>query len=295
MKKIIRRAVLTFAVCLCAGAVLPIEAQETAVVIKPVASGYAPVNGLKMYYEVYGEGQPLVLLHGSYMNIGMNYGALIPLLAKHHKVIALEMQGHGRTADINRPFSFDALADDVDGLLQYLDIKQADVLGYSLGATVALDFSIRHPDRLRKLVFISSAYKTEGWSEAARKVFLSMKAGFLDQTPLKTQYDQLAPDKGHWRAFVDKMIQFDAAPFDLGADKIRALHMPVLMIGGDNDGVDLDHVTALYRLLGGGVFADMQGVPKSQLAILPGCGHVSLMMQTDKLYALISEFLDNTK
>ncbi|MCW3463449.1 alpha/beta fold hydrolase [Chitinophaga nivalis] len=257
----------------------------------PKKTGYAPVNGLKMYYEIQGEGRPIVLIHGSYMTIDMNYGALIPELAKTHQVIALEMQGHGRTADIDRPFSFPALADDVAALLQYLKVDSADVLGYSLGATVALQLTLRHPALVRKLVFISSAYKYDGWSKEAREIFAKMDPAFLESTPLKTAYDQLAPDKSHWKTFVTKMIKFDEQPYDLGAANIKAIKSPVLMISGDNDGVDLHHITDMYRLLGGGVFGDMAGLPASRLAIIPGASHVSLMMETHKLLAIIQPFL----
>lgn len=254
-------------------------------------SGYAPVNGLKMYYEVHGAGKPLVLLHGSYMNIDLNYGQLIPELAKTHQVIGLEMQGHGRAADIDRPFSFSSLASDVAALLQYLKIDSADVLGYSLGGTVAFELAIEHPSLVNKLIVISSVYKYDGWIQAARDIFPTMKPEFLEHTPLKTEYDRLSPDKSHWKTFVTNMTKFGATPFDLGAEKVKQIKSPVLIISGDNDGVDLNHLADMYRLCGGGVFGDMIGLPKSQLAIVPGATHVSLMMETDKLVHLISPFL----
>lgn len=258
-------------------------------------SGYAPVNGLHMYYEVHGSGKPLVLIHGSYMNIELNYSQLIPELARHHQVIACEIQGHGRTADIERPYSFAHLADDVAGLLQYLNIERADILGYSLGGTIALEFGIRHPELTDRIVFISSAYKYEGWVQAARDIFPTIVPEFFEQTPLKTDYDRLAPDPSHWKEFVHKLAHFDATPFDLGAENIRAMAAPMLIINGDNDGVELDHIIDLYRLCGGGVFADMTGLPKSRLAIIPAAGHVSLMMETEKLLALILPFLNTEK
>lgn len=257
----------------------------------PKTSGYAPVNGLKMYYEVHGSGKPLVLLHGSYMAIDLNYGQLIPELAKTHQVIALEMQGHGRTADIDRPFSYPALASDVAALLKYLKIDSADVLGYSLGGTVAFELAIEHPSLVNKLIIISSVYKYDGWIQAARDIFPTMKPEFLEHTPLKTEYDRLNPDKGHWKTFVTNMAKFDATPFDLGAEKVKQIKSPVLIISGDNDGVDLNHVADMYRLCGGGVFGDMTGLPKSRLAIVPGATHVGLMMETDKLAHLITPFL----
>lgn len=255
------------------------------------SSGYAPVNGLKLYYEIHGEGQPLVLLHGSYMTIDLNWSQVIPELAKNHKVIALEMQGHGHTADIDRPISYKGLADDVAGLLKYLKIDSADVLGYSLGGTVAYEFAILHPAMLKKLVLISTVYKYNGWQKEVLDVLSTFKPEFFDQTPLKPAYEKVAPDPAHWRAFLTKYMTFDKENFDLGADNIKTIKAPTLLIMGDNDGVDLQHKAEMYRLAGGGVFGDMAGLPKSQLAILPGTTHVSLMMETDKLLSIITPFL----
>lgn len=255
-------------------------------------TGYAPVNGLKMYYEVYGEGQPLLLIHGSYMSIDLNYSGMIPELAKKYKVITFELQGHGRTADIDRPYSFAGFADDAAGLLKYLNIEKADVIGYSLGATIAVETAIKYPAMVGKLVFISSTYKMDGWSPATRQIFGMIKHEFFEHTPLKTEYVRLAPDTSHWRAFINKLSKFDAEPFDLGADNVKGIKSPVLMITGDNDGLDLNQVADMYKLLGGGVNGDMGGIPKSKLAIIPGKSHVTLMMDTPKLLAYISPFLE---
>jgi pimeloyl-ACP methyl ester carboxylesterase len=256
------------------------------------SSGLAPVNGLKLYYEVHGEGKPIVLLHGSYMTIDLNFGELIPQLAKNRKVIALEMQGHGRTADIDRPVSYKALSDDVAALLKYLKVDSADVLGYSLGGTVAFDLAINHPEMVNKLIAVSTVHKYTGWSQAVRDVLKTIKPEFLDGTPLKTEYDRVAPDPRQWHAFLDKYMKFDQQDFDLGAENIRKIKSPVLLIMGDNDGVDMSYKAELYKLCGGDVFADMQGLPQSQLAIIPGATHVTLMMQTDKLVPVIMPFLN---
>lgn len=201
------------------------------------------------------------------------------------------MQGHGRTADINRDYSFPALASDVSELLKYLKIDSADILGYSLGGTVAFQMAISYPQKVKNLVVISSVFKSDGWIKPAREIFTAMDADFFEKTPIKTEYDRLAPDRSHWKTFVDKMIFFDKQSYDLGADNIRSLRSPLLLIGGDNDGVDLNHVSEIYKLRGGGVFGDMAGLPKSQLAIIPGSTHVSLMMQTEKLIDIIDPFL----
>ena len=267
-------------------------AQQKPAVPKTLkSSGYAPVNGLKMYYEIHGDGKPLVLLHGSYMTIDLNFAQLIPELAKKHKVIALEMQGHGRTGDIDRPYSYTSLASDIDGLLNHLKIDSADVLGYSLGGTVAFELAIKHPKRVTRLVIISSVFRLDGWIQSARDLFPTIKPEFFEKTPLKTEYDRLAPDKSHWNDWVYKMVASEVVPFDLGADNIKALKCPALIISGDNDGVDLNHIAEMYRLCGGGVFGDIGGLPKSRLAILPGMTHVTLMMETAKLMSIIDPFL----
>jgi pimeloyl-ACP methyl ester carboxylesterase len=255
------------------------------------SSGYAPVNGLRMYYEVHGDGKPLVLLHGSYMTIDLNFAQLIPELAKNYKVIALEMQGHGRTGDIDRPYSYPALASDIDGLLKHLKIDSADVLGYSLGGTVAFELAIKHPQRVTSLVIISSVFRHDGWLQSARDLFPTIKPEFFENTPLKAEYDRLAPDKSHWKDWVNKMVASEVIPFDLGSENVKRLKCPVLIISGDNDGVDLNHIAEMYKLCGGGVFGDIAGLPKSRLAIVPGMTHVTLMMETAKLVSIINPFL----
>jgi pimeloyl-ACP methyl ester carboxylesterase len=255
-------------------------------------SGYAPVNGLKIYYEIYGEGKPLLLLHGAYMTIDMNWAQLLPELSKTRKVIALEMQGHGRTADIERPFSFEGMADDVAQVMRYLKIDTADVIGYSLGGTIALELAIQKPSLVNKMVIISSAYKSEGWLPQIRSMFQTFKPEFFDSTPLKPAYESVAPDPKYWRSFVTKMIEFDKKEYNLGEEKIKAIKVPVLLIMGDNDGIDMAHKASFYKMLGGDVSGDMAGLPKSQLAILPGSTHVSLMMKTDAILSLLKPFLN---
>lgn len=256
--------------------------------------GYAPVNGLKLYYEIHGEGKPILLFHGSYMSID-GWGHFLQQLAKTRKVIAVEMQGHGHTADIDRPFSYASMADDAAQLLKYLKIDKADILGYSLGGTIALEFGIKHPELTDKIVVISSVFKHEGWSADVRNALKSMKPEFLDKTPMKTEYDKIAPDPKHWRDFVKKLTDFDNTDFNLGEENIKNMKSPVMLIMGDNDGVDPDHTIQMYRLLGGLVFADMTGLPKSQLAILPGKTHVSLMENTQPMADMIKAFLDGKK
>jgi len=266
-----------------------IQAQKDSTSSKQ--TGYAPVNGQKIYYEIYGEGRPLLLLHGAYMTIGLNWEPLLPELSKGRKVIAIEMQGHGHTADRNRPFSFDSLAADAAAVLQYLKIESADVAGYSLGGTVALQMAIQYPALVKKLVVISSAYSSEGWLPEVREMFKTFKPEFFDFTPLKPAYEKVAPEPGHWHDFVVKMVAFGKEDYNLGEEKIKKIVCPVLLVMGDNDGVSMNHKASFYRLLGGDKSGDVAGIPKSQLSILPGTTHVTLMMQTEKLLPMLKTFL----
>ncbi len=259
--------------------------------LKPADSGYAPVNGIKVYYEVYGEGKPLVLLHGAFMTIEMNWGQLIPELSKTRKVIAIEMQGHGHTPFSDRKLDLATMASDVVGVMDHLKVDSADVVGYSMGGSVSYQLIIQNPKRVKKLVIISSTYKSSGWLPAVTNGFKSMKPEFLMNTPLKTAYDAVAPDKTKWTKFLEQMIAFVKTPFDMGDANIAKITSPVLLISGDNDGLDKVELMKTYQLLGGGVSADLGPMPKSHLAIVPSQGHVSLMMQTKIILGYLDDFL----
>src|SRR5258705_4656954 len=259
--------------------------------IKPAASGYAPVNGIKVYYEVYGEGRPIVLLHGAFYTIEMNWAQLIPELSKTRKVIAIEMQGHGHTPFSDRELSITTLASDVEKVMDYLKIDSADVAGFSMGGSIAYQFAVQSPKRVRKLVIISSTYKTSGWLPVVNGGFKNFKPEFFDNTPIKAAYDAVAPDKTKWRKFLEQMFAFAGEPFNVGDSNISKIAAPVLIISGDNDGLDKVELMRTYQLLGGGVSADLQPMPKSQLAIVPSQRHVSLMMQTKTILGYLDGFL----
>lgn len=280
-------------------AIMFIAASSNGQQIKPSRSGYAPVNGIKVYYEVYlpagqagGQGMPIVLLHGSFYTIDMNWSQLIPELSKHRKVIAIEMQGHGHSPYSDRALSITTLASDVEKVMDYLKIDSADVAGYSMGGSIAYQFAVQSPKRLRKLVIISSTYKTDGWLPIVNTAFEDFKPEFFDNTPLKTAYDAVAPDKTKWRNFLEQMIAFADVPFNVGDSNIAKIAAPVLIISGDNDGTDKLELMKTYQLLGGGVSADLKPMPKSHLAIVPSQGHVSLMMQTETILSYLKEFLN---
>ncbi|MDQ0109799.1 pimeloyl-ACP methyl ester carboxylesterase [Chitinophaga terrae (ex Kim and Jung 2007)] len=259
--------------------------------IKPTSSGYAPANGIEVYYEVYGEGMPIILLHGAYYTIELNWGRLIPELAKTRKVIAIELQGHGHTPYSDRKLSRATLASDVEKVMDYLKIDSADVAGYSFGGQVAYQFAIQSPKRLRKLVIISAAYKSEGWVPEVINGFKKLKPELFANSPLQAAYDAVAPDKTKWTKFLEQMMASAGQPFNLGDDNIAKITAPVLIISGDNDGMDKVELAKTYKLLGGNVSADLQPMPKSHLAIVPNQSHVSLMQQTKTILDYLNGFL----
>jgi len=272
-------------------AIMFVASRSNGQPIKPSNSGYAPVNGIKVYYEVYGEGRPIILIHGAFFTIDMNWSQLIPELSKTRKVIAVELQGHGHTQYSDRKLSFPTLASDVAGVMDHLKIDSADVAGFSMGGSVAYELAIQSPKRVRKLVIISSTYKSSGWTPEVNNAFKALKPEFFAATPIKTAYDAVAPDKTKWTSFIEQMIAFAQTPFDLGDSNISKISVPVLIISGDNDGLDKIELAKTYKLLGGGVAADMGPMPKSQLAIVPSQGHVSLVMQTTTILGYLNSFL----
>jgi len=260
---------------------------------KDAKGSYASVNGLNMYYEVHGTGQPLVLLHGAFSAIGTSFGKLLPGLAKTRQVIAFELQAHGRTPDIDRPLSLEGMADDVAAALRQLGIKQADIFGYSMGAGVALHVAIRHPDVLRKLVLASITYNLSGVHPGLMEGLADMKPEMMFGSPWHEEYTRIAPHPENFATLFAKKTQMDRGIQDLPAETIRAIKAPTLLIIGDSDLVRPEHAVEMFRLLGGGVFGDTPaGLPNSQLAILPGTSHVTVVDRADLLLAIIPPFLD---
>ena len=259
---------------------------------KPAEKGYADVNGLKMYYEVYGSGKPIVLLHGSFLTIPLNWSHIIPLLSKDRKVIVAEMQGHGRTRDISREVSYEAMADDVSGLLKHLRIDSADILGYSMGGAIAFQFAVRHPDQLRRLIILSGVYAHNGWWPDVEASFATFTADMFKGTAIQKQYDSLGNDPAHFPDFVHKVIGIDLKPFDWSKE-VKNIQAPIFMAIGDADGVRYEHALELFRAKGGGKMGDLHGLPKSRLAIIPGTTHVGMMKRMNWLIPMIADFLDS--
>jgi pimeloyl-ACP methyl ester carboxylesterase len=257
-------------------------------------TGYAPVNGLKMYYEVHGSGDPVVLLHGSFMTISNNFNwtEWIGELSKTRKVIALEMQGHGRTADIQRDFSYEHLADDVAALLDSLKIPSADLIGYSMGGGVAIQCAIRHPNKVRKVVSISAVFRHDGLVKEALGAFRQVTSETFKGSPIETEYKKLSPTPNEFPNFVKRVIAMDLKPYDFGADKLKATKAPMFFIHGDADGVRLEHISEMFRLKGDEIHGDLRPRSASRLAILPNTTHVTLMERMPVIVPMVNDFFD---
>src|SRR5262249_45331291 len=202
-------------------------------------TGYEPVNGGKRHYEVHGSGEPVVLLHGAFMTITNNWTGWIGELAKTRQVIAIEMQGHGRTADIPRDITYENLADDVAALLAHLKIPRADLIGYSMGGAVAMQCAIRHPDKVRKVVVISSMFRRDGMVKEARDVFPKLTADAFKGSPIEVEYKKLSPTPDDFPNFVKRILATATKEYDFGADKLKATTAPMFFIHGDADGIRL--------------------------------------------------------
>ncbi len=252
----------------------PPQGEDTT---KDAKGQYASVNGLKMYYEVHGTGKPLVLLHGAF-----GWATTFPALAKNRQVIAVELQGHGHTADIDRPLTFEQMADDTAALLKQLKIEQADFFGYSMGGNVALAVAIRHPKLVRKLATNGSHFGRleEAYEPETRKQFMSLPSDFAPKL-LKDPYDKAAPDPKQWPVLVAKVKKMGSEFKGFAREDMKSIKAHVLVTIGDRDGVRPEHAVEMFRL-----------IPNAQLAVFPGADHFLLWQNPEKMLPTIAAFLD---
>jgi pimeloyl-ACP methyl ester carboxylesterase len=257
---------------------------------------YAPVNDLSMYYEIHGEGPPLLLLHGAYMTAD-TMGDLLPGLAAGRHVIVPEQQGHGRTADIDRPITYEQMADDTAELVRHLGHEQLDIVGYSMGGGIALQMALRHPKLLRKLVLISAGFSSDSMHPEALAMFPSITPEMFAGSPIEEAYLRLAPNPDDFPKLVAKLKELDTTEFQWPREEIQAITAPTLIMLGDSDGIRLEHAVELFGLRGGGVMGDLSGLPQSQLAVLPGTSHFvppgsGMLDRADWMLPMIRSFLD---
>lgn len=264
-----------------------------------VQTGSAPVDGLKMYYEIHGSGhgtgQPLVLIHGGLGSTGM-FDPIVPAVSKGREVIAVDLQAHGRTADIDRPMSYEAMADDLAALITYLKIEKADVMGYSVGGEVALRMAIQHPDVVRKLVIVSATFRRDGWYPEIVAGMTQMgpaSAEQMKQTPMYRSYAQIAPRPADWTALNTKLGEMFRKDYDW-SNEVRTIKVPTLLVFGDADAVRTAHAVEFFELLGGGKRDggwDGSGISTARLAILPGVTHYTIFA-SPALVSAVVPFLD---
>ena len=249
-----------------------------------MSSGYAPVNGLRMYYEVHGTGRPLVLLHGGLLTIDLSFGDLLPALAAGRQVIATELQGHGRTADVERDIDLGFLAGDVAALLDHLGVGQADVLGFSLGGWTALQLALDHPDRVGRLILVSVSYASDGYypeiSDPAQHATSTRMPTEEDFRQMREAYERLAPDPGHFEAFAAKVSHAAGSVPGWTPAELAGISVATMLVVGDHDFVRLEHAVQMHAL-----------IPGAQLAVLPGATHMGVLRRSDHMVPLAAGFL----
>jgi pimeloyl-ACP methyl ester carboxylesterase len=231
----------------------------------PAAGHYASVNGLNMYYETHGSGMPLVLLHGGGCTIDFSFSAVLPSLARHRKVIAVEQQAHGHTPDIPRPLSYEQMAEDTAALLSQLKVQSADFLGWSDGGNIALLIAIRHPTLVRKLAVTGANYNNDGMYAG----FAESVGALVPESPrlrgVHEAYDKAAPDRTQWPGLIVKLKTMWLEFKGCRPEDLRTIQAPVLVMVGDSDAVRPEHALEMFRLL-----------PHASLAVLPATGHATL-------------------
>lgn len=291
MKKTIASAIAAAAAATVVGCATNEDGADTA----PQSSGhYADVNGLHMYYEVHGEDNgrpPLVLLHGGVSATGTSFGALLPTLAESRRVIAVEQQAHGHTADIDRPLSIDTMADDTVALLEQLGVAKADFFGYSNGAGIALNIGIEHPEVVGKLVLASGSYSADGLYPGLLDGIAQMTPDMFEGSPFLDEYRAIAPRPDEFGRLLERTKEIDGNIPVYTEDQVRGITAPTLLVAADSDIVRPEHTVQMFRLLGGGKVGDIEGMPQSQLAIVPGTSHTTLVQAADVVLPVVTDFL----
>lgn len=259
------------------------------------SKGYAPINGLEMYYESHGSGQPLVVLHGGAGSTVM-FDHMIPALSRGRRVITADLQAHGRTADIDRPLRYELMGDDIAALVDYLKLGKVDLMGYSLGAGAALRTTIQHPEIVRKLVVVSTTFRRDGWFPEVKEAMSRGRtedAEMMKQSPMYESYAKIAPRPQDWPVLFAKLGEMLRRDYDW-SEEVKKIDLPTMLVVGDSDSVRPDHAVEFYKLLGGGredAGWDGSKMPKAKFAVLPGTTHYTIFM-SDALVKVVVGFLD---
>jgi pimeloyl-ACP methyl ester carboxylesterase len=260
--------------------------------VRATSSGHVDVGAVELYHERHGEGPPLILLHGAFGTIESCFAELLPALARDFEVVAVELQGHGRTRDRARPLTYEGMARDVAALLEALEIARAHLVGYSMGGAVGLELALERPEMVERLVFAGGAsFDPDGEYPELQAGFESFDPHQLDGSRWHEAYRQVAPDPDGWTSLVVKLNELDRSGHSWPREQLRGMQVPTLLINGDSDIVRPEHVVEMFRLLGGGVPGDLVEVPQSQLALLPGTTHEGMLDRVDWLSSMILAFL----
>jgi pimeloyl-ACP methyl ester carboxylesterase len=261
----------------------------------PENTGYAHVAGMDVYWESRGSGgTPLLVVHGGF-GLASMFAGLLDHLAGKRRVIAIELQGHGHTRDVDRDFSYEAFGDDVAGVIEHLDLGRADLLGYSLGGGSCLRAAIQHPERVRRLALVSIPYRREGWFPEVREGMSQLSsAGFdqMRQSPMYAAWSAVAPDPSSFPVLMDKMGALVRRPFDW-TEEVKGLSLSTLLVYGDSDSISPSHAAEFFALMGGGLRDagwDSSMRTDMRLAILPGLTHYDVFT-APQLAPVIDEFL----
>jgi pimeloyl-ACP methyl ester carboxylesterase len=248
-------------------------------------SGYAPVNGLNVYYEIHGAGRPLVLIHGGLLTIDMSFGRVLPGLAASRQAIGVELQGHGHTADTDRPLSLAGLADDIVGLLDLLDVERADLFGFSLGGLVATQLAVTRPERAGRVVLAASHFRPDGYHDDVRDPALFATSTRMptdeDFAGMREAYARVAPDPARFTAVSEKASYAVATFTGWSPEELGSITAATLIMVGDNDFVRVEHAAEMRQL-----------IPGSQLAVLPGTTHMQLTQRAELVVPIVERFLN---
>ncbi len=253
---------------------------------------YAPINGLNMYYEIHGTGEPLLLLHGNLSAIGTSFGKMIPELAKTRQIIAVDQQAHGHTADIDRPLSIGQMVKDTVALLEYLGLNRVDIFGYSNGSVVALQIAIEYPALVRKLIMMAVSYNLDGLQPGLLENIKDIQPEHLAGSKWQEEYARVAPHPENWPVLIEKIKQLDQTLPEWSEETIQGIKSPALIIVGDADIIRPEHAVEMFKLMGGGVMRTDGSLPQSQLAILPGTAHETLPDRPEWVVSMATTFLN---
>ncbi|QBS43932.1 alpha/beta fold hydrolase [Nocardia sp. CS682] len=270
--------------------------------IKPSNYGHLPINGLSLYYEVYGElgtseTSPLLLIPGAFMATD-SMQAWVSAFADQRAVIVFDQQGHGRTPDTSREMSYEQFADDAAALLRALNVERADVMGYSQGGGVALQLALRHPTLVDKLVSMSATYRKDGWYPAVLAGIESISATAFAGTPIEQAFMEHTPDATAFGAYLEKMKVLNINDQNISDAEMRSMSAKTMVIVGDADAVKPEHALAMFKLRGGGdeeaaASGMLQKVPAARLVMLPATSHIGISGETTVLAPMVSAFLDD--